>query len=133
MAVLPPPSKACPVGLRVGITDVWDHRDFVYGRMLRNVYCRVQARFPSRVRMGWLHAGGNGRQPAVGAYCKVFVRRGGRISFHKDGYCDLRGMFDYSSVSSGLRPGEGGYRGGSVKYAVLVTSPQWGSFIQETS
>mmetsp|Transcript_17791 Transcript_17791/g.53615 ORF Transcript_17791/g.53615 Transcript_17791/m.53615 type:complete len:2186 (+) Transcript_17791:298-6855(+) len=77
--------------------------------------------------------GGNGRQPAVGAYCKVFVRRGGRISFHKDGYCDLRGMFDYSSVSSGLRPGEGGYRGGSVKYAVLVTSPQWGSFIQETS
>lgn len=53
------------------------------------------------------------------------------MTFHKDGYCDLRGMFDYCSVTGGPRPST--HEGGGTKYAILVSSPQWGSLIQQTS
>lgn len=41
-------------------------------------------------------------RPVPGAYVKVYARPagGGEVRFHKDGYTDLRGTFDYASVSS---------------------------------
>ncbi|GAB5403646.1 MAG: hypothetical protein Aurels2KO_18770 [Aureliella sp.] len=39
--------------------------------------------------------------PVVGAYVKVYGRqRGGQVRFFKDGYTDLRGYFDYASLST---------------------------------
>ena len=41
-------------------------------------------------------------RPLAAAYVKVYARDagGGTVKFHKDGYTDLRGLFDYASVSS---------------------------------
>lgn len=54
-------------------------------------------------------------RPLVGAYVKVYARDalGREVKFHKDGYTDLRGAFDYESVSTDteFRPAE---------FAVLV-------------
>ena len=74
-------------------------------------------------------SGDGARQPAAAAYVKVFAHRRGAAApaFHKDGYTDVRGKFDYASVTSG-----GGRSGGGVeRYAMLVASPAWGSVIEE--
>jgi hypothetical protein len=40
-------------------------------------------------------------QPAAGVYVKVYARmNGGAVRFYKDGYTDLRGRFDYTSLST---------------------------------
>ena len=57
-------------------------------------------------------------KPLAGAYVKVYVRDAARTEtkFHKDGYTDLRGAFDYESVSTDtdFRPAE---------FAVFVQGP----------
>ncbi len=65
------------------------------------------------------------RQPVETAYVKVYARHhDGSIHFHKDGYTDLRGRFDYVSVSSGDL--------GSVqRFAILVIDPERGATLQE--
>jgi hypothetical protein len=65
------------------------------------------------------------RQPVETAYVKVYARRhDGSIHFHKDGYTDLRGRFDYVSLSSGDL--------GSVqRFAILVIDPERGATLQE--
>jgi hypothetical protein len=41
------------------------------------------------------------RTPAVAAYVKVYARRrDGEVAFYKDGYTDVRGWFDYASLST---------------------------------
>ncbi len=49
-------------------------------------------------------------RPLAGAYVKVYVRdaSGSETKFHKDGYTDLRGAFDYEAVSTDtdFRPAE---------------------------
>ena len=65
--------------------------------------------------------GADGR-PLAGAYVKVYARdaRGQSVEFHKDGYTDLRGAFDYAGVSTdtSFRPAE---------YAILVLREGGGS------
>ena len=58
-------------------------------------------------------------------YVKVYAqKRGGVVTFYKDGYTDLRGWFDYASLStSDLDHVE--------KFAILVASDQAGSAILE--
>jgi hypothetical protein len=48
------------------------------------------------------------------------------VRFHKDGYTDLRGRFDYASLSDDPNAG-------AVRYAVLVLSEQRGAVIREMS
>jgi hypothetical protein len=56
---------------------------------------------------------------------KVYAKEpGGKVRFHKDGYTDLRGRFDYASIS-----GEGSTN--VERYAVLVLSDTQGAVIQE--
>lgn len=64
------------------------------------------------------------RAPLPRTYVKVYVQpRGSQgVSFHKDGYTDLRGRFDYVSLSE---PCE------ADKFAILVTSATHGSAIVE--
>jgi hypothetical protein len=72
------------------------------------------------------------RSAATGAvvpktYVKVYARlAGGAVKFHKDGYTDLRGRFDYASVSeSGTESAE--------RYAILVLSDEQGAVIREVA
>ncbi|MDX2091632.1 MAG: hypothetical protein SFX73_27475 [Kofleriaceae bacterium] len=60
-------------------------------------------------------------------YVKVYARkRGGHVAFYKDGYTDLRGWFDYATLSTGdLDQVE--------RFAILVASDVAGATIVEAS
>ena len=60
-------------------------------------------------------------------YVKVYARlANGQVKFHKDGYTDLRGRFDYASVSTPQQqPVE--------RFAVLVLSEDRGAVIREAA
>jgi hypothetical protein len=56
---------------------------------------------------------------------KVYARHGdGSVKFHKDGYTDLRGRFDYASVS-------GPEAAGAVDFSMLILSEKHGAVIRE--
>jgi transcription termination factor NusB len=60
-------------------------------------------------------------------YVKVYaLMRGGRAVFHKDGYTDLRGRFDYASTSARTTVG-------AQRYAILVLSDEDGAVIREVT
>lgn len=65
-------------------------------------------------------------KPLAKSYIKVYSRdQNGAVKFHKDGYSDLRGRFDYASVSTPEKvPLE--------KFSVLVLSEENGAIIRET-
>ena len=67
------------------------------------------------------------RAALVATYVKVYARQqGGAIAFYKDGYTDLRGWFDYATLSTDdLDRVE--------RFAILVCSDQAGSAILEAS
>jgi hypothetical protein len=64
-------------------------------------------------------------KPLVKVYVKVYARyQDGRVEFYKDGYTDLRGRFDYSSLSTDdLAQVE--------RFAVLVLSDADGALVRE--
>jgi hypothetical protein len=65
------------------------------------------------------------QKPIAGAYVKVYARHGdGSVKFHKDGYTDLRGRFDYASVS-------GPEAAGAVDFSMLILSEKHGAVIRE--
>jgi hypothetical protein len=65
--------------------------------------------------------------PLPAAYVKVYTRGAdGRVRFHKDGYTDLRGRFDYASVS-------GVNLDGIERFAVLVLSDEHGATVKEVA
>lgn len=64
-------------------------------------------------------------KPLSRTYVKVFARLpNGTVRFHKDGYTDLRGRFDYVSLSDDPNRG-------ATRYAVLVLDEQRGAVIRE--
>jgi hypothetical protein len=65
-------------------------------------------------------------RPLAKAYVKVYVQDGGKVRFHKDGYTDLRGRFDYVSVS-------GASTSGIKRYALLVLDEEHGAVIREAA
>ena len=67
----------------------------------------------------------NTSEPLPKVYVKVFARQqDGTVRFHKDGYTDLRGRFDYASLSGEqIVP--------AARYAVLVLSDEAGAVIRE--
>jgi hypothetical protein len=60
-------------------------------------------------------------------YVKVFARTsGGAVRFHKDGYTDLRGRFDYASLTgAAMAPAE--------RYSILVLSEMDGAVLREVA
>jgi hypothetical protein len=65
--------------------------------------------------------------PLAKAYVKVFARLpNGTVRFHKDGYTDLRGRFDYASLSDDPNAS-------ANRYAVLVLDEQRGAVIREVA
>jgi hypothetical protein len=65
--------------------------------------------------------------PLPAAYVKVFARLpGGEVVFHKDGYTDLRGRFDYATVS-----GDGHLD--AERFSLLVLDGEKGAAIREVT
>jgi hypothetical protein len=65
-------------------------------------------------------------KPLSAVYVKVYARhRNGSVEFYKDGYTDLRGRFDYASISTDDLDNV-------EKFAVLVMSDDAGAVVRET-
>ena len=65
------------------------------------------------------------RAPLVATYVKVYARaRNGSVTFYKDGYTDLRGWFDYATLSTTELDNV-------ERFAILVCSDHAGSAILE--
>ena len=66
-------------------------------------------------------------RPVVKAYVKVYARqKDGQVVFYKDGYTDMRGRFDYASLSTSQLDNV-------EKFAVLIMSETAGSLIKEAN
>ncbi|MEO2023274.1 MAG: hypothetical protein ABGX05_15745, partial [Pirellulaceae bacterium] len=66
-------------------------------------------------------------KPIPKTYVKVYAQLpNGKVRFYKDGYTDLRGRFDYSSVNTDDLDAV-------QKFAILILSPRYGSVIQEVT
>jgi hypothetical protein len=64
------------------------------------------------------------RTPVPRCYVKVFVEESdGSVRFHKDGYSDLRGMFDYASHSGGT-----GMK--ARRFAIFLSHPEKGARVE---
>ncbi|MEX0655568.1 MAG: hypothetical protein WD534_14735 [Phycisphaeraceae bacterium] len=62
---------------------------------------------------------------AAGVYVKVYARMADdSVQFYKDGYTDLRGRFDYASVS-------GDQQGGAQRFSILILSDEHGAVVRE--
>jgi hypothetical protein len=76
---------------------------------------------------GQVRAANAAGKPLPKVYVKVYARlANGQVKFHKDGCTDLRGRFDYASVST-PEPQP------IVRYAVLVLSDDRGALIREAN
>lgn len=66
-------------------------------------------------------------EPVTTAYVKVYSKdRSGKTQFYKDGYTDMRGRFDYATLSAGDL-------GQVDKFAILVLDPERGATLHEVS
>ena len=66
-----------------------------------------------------------GSKPLSKVYVKVYAKLAdGSVKFHKDGYTDLRGRFDYVSVNTPERQA-------IARFSVLVLSDERGAVIRE--
>lgn len=77
---------------------------------------------------GHLHVTSSTTNKAISkAYVKVYARlNNGSIVFYKDGYTDLRGRFDYTSLSTNTLT--------QVKrFSILVMSPEHGAIVREAA
>ena len=63
-------------------------------------------------------------RPLPATYVKVYAMTGSGPQFYKDGYTDLRGKFDYASVSTSDI-------GDASKFSVLVMSDEHGATVLE--
>ncbi|HEY2786993.1 MAG TPA: hypothetical protein VGJ05_18725, partial [Fimbriiglobus sp.] len=66
-------------------------------------------------------------KPLSKVYVKCYVRTAdGRVKFHRDGYTDVRGRFDYATVSTPETSPP-------VRYSVLVLSDTHGAAIKDAA
>ncbi|KAK2944335.1 putative Actin-binding protein [Blattamonas nauphoetae] len=70
------------------------------------------------------------RRPLASVYVKAYTRPigGGRASFHKDGFTDLGGVFDYTSVN---KAGKDADTLAGMQFSLLVMSPENGCEVVE--
>ena len=67
------------------------------------------------------------QKPVSGAYVKVYSRnQDGTVKFFKDGYTDLRGRFDYASVSSNEVQDV-------ANFSILISSEKFGAVVREAN
>lgn len=67
------------------------------------------------------------KKPVSKAYVKVYAQMAsGEVKFYKDGYTDLRGRFDYASISANDLDV-------AAKFSILVLSEEFGAIVREAS
>jgi hypothetical protein len=67
------------------------------------------------------------QKPLSSAYVKVYSKgHDGKVAFYKDGYTDIRGRFDYASLSTDDLDKV-------AKFSILVCSEKYGSVIKEAN
>jgi hypothetical protein len=66
----------------------------------------------------------NDKRALSKVYVKVFADQNGTPVFYKDGYTDLRGKFDYASLSTGDLDS-------TTRFSVLVMSDKFGATVKE--
>ncbi len=71
-------------------------------------------------------ATGEQPRPLPKTYVKVYAEIDGKPQFYKDGYTDLRGKFDYASLSTGEIDR-------TSRFSILVMSEGHGALVQETN
>ncbi|HWB04601.1 MAG TPA: hypothetical protein VG796_16350 [Verrucomicrobiales bacterium] len=64
------------------------------------------------------------KRPLTKVYVKVFADQNGTPVFYKDGYTDLRGKFDYASLSTGDLDS-------TTRFSVLIMSDDFGATVKE--
>jgi hypothetical protein len=68
-----------------------------------------------------------GNKPLPKVYVKAYARmRGGEVRFYKDGYTDLRGRFDYSSLNTNELDAV-------EKFSLLILSDRHGAVVKEAN
>jgi len=102
----------------------------VVGAGLRKTQAYYAHELIAQVVENWGHVRvthkGSGK-PLPRVYVKAYARmRGGAVKFFKDGYTDLRGRFDYVSLSTDELDGV-------ERFALLVLSEEHGAVIREAS
>jgi hypothetical protein len=65
-------------------------------------------------------------KPVPKAYVKVYAQTAGGVKFFKDGYTDLRGRFDYASLSTNDLDA-------ATKFAILILSDEFGAVVREAT
>lgn len=76
---------------------------------------------------GMLQVTSRDGKPIEKAYVKVYARhQDGQVKFYKDGYTDLRGQFDYASLSTADLQS-------TQRFSILIMHPELGSIIQEVA
>ena len=66
-------------------------------------------------------------RPLAKVYVKVYARmKDGAVRFYKDGYTDLRGRFDYASLSTNELEAVD-------RFAILVLSEEQGAVVREAA
>ena len=78
-------------------------------------------------KYGQLHVTTESNKPVSKAYVKVYSRTSdGQVKFHKDGYTDLRGRFDYVTQSNNPLDG-------ILEYSILILSPEFGATTRQVA
>ncbi|MDU9051008.1 MAG: hypothetical protein Q3M30_19350 [Candidatus Electrothrix sp. Rat3] len=93
---------------------------------------RVTAYYPNQLKVELIESYGRLRvadkesgNPLSKVYVKVYARsENGTVAFYKDGYTDLRGRFDYTSLNSGELDSVS-------RFAVLILSEEHGALVRE--
>ena len=67
------------------------------------------------------------KQPLAKVYVKVYARmQDGQVKFYKDGYTDLRGRFDYTSLSTNELDSV-------AQFSLLILSDEHGAVVREAN
>jgi hypothetical protein len=137
MSIQPNRMETLPLAEKKGKQEIAIPKDFT----ARNVLVEVSSGALSQSQVlvsnamditladafGRLQATSGNDKPVERAYTKVYARhKDGTIRFYKDGYTDLRGQFDYASLSTNDLD--------SVdRFAILILHPELGAWIREVS
>jgi hypothetical protein len=124
------PGGARPAETRVELPDSYRSTNVVVEAVAGGV-SRSRVRYANELAVQVVEGYGHVRvahtdgRPLPAVYVKVYARKGGgQVRFYKDGYTDLRGRFDYASLSTGELDGV-------ERFALLILSDDHGAVIRE--
>ena len=99
----------------------------IAGQQYTHLYLSSSLHIQLLELQGELKVSNHQLKPVVGAYVKVYARkRDGTSGFYKDGYTDIRGRFDYATLSTKELDGV-------TRFGILVADDTLGATVLEVS